>query len=114
MYVGRIESVSDAGPDEFSLLRRDHIEVSLDAYLLFFPQVVGREDGRIYRAVVAVPLPRPLAAVAAAREVAVVEKDAEDARADVREVAPYVLTHRLLTRGNGASPEEAVREALDA
>jgi MoxR-like ATPase len=33
---------------------------------------------------------------------------------DVREVAPYVLPHRLITRGNGASPEEAVREALDA
>ena len=25
---------------------------------------------------------------------------------DVREVAPYVLTHRLITRGNGTSPEE--------
>jgi hypothetical protein len=52
--LGRIEGVSDAGPYEFSLLRRDHIEVSLDAYLLFFPQVVGRVDYGVYRAVVSV------------------------------------------------------------
>src|SRR6476469_4691029 len=54
LYVGWIESVSDAGPDEFSLLRRDHIEVSLDAYLLFFTQVVGRVDYGVYRTVVSV------------------------------------------------------------
>src|SRR5678816_602691 len=56
VYIGRIEGVSDAGPYEFSLLRRDHIEVSLDAYLLFFPQVVGRVDYGVYRAVVSLAL----------------------------------------------------------
>ena len=35
-------------------------------------------------------------------------------RDDVRDVAPYVLTHRLIPRDNGASQEEAVRAALNA
>ena len=42
--VGRIERISGAGPDEFSFLRRDHIEIGLDAYLLFFFQVAGSID----------------------------------------------------------------------
>src|SRR4030081_3886933 len=54
MGFGRIECVSNASPNEFSLLRGDYIQISFDAYLLFFFQIVGSVDYRVYRAVVSI------------------------------------------------------------
>src|SRR5258705_13797230 len=54
IHVGRVESVGNAGPDEFPLSVRDDIETRLNAYLLFFLQVSRSVDHGIYPAVVTI------------------------------------------------------------
>ena len=51
---GRVESISDARPDEFGFCRRDGIESYFDPYFLFFFQITRTVDYRIYGAVVRV------------------------------------------------------------